>query len=169
MSPPTRGDLLWPTIPAMAIDAARRFGDAEAVVDGGRRVSFAELARDFRRVTAALIVAGVGRGDRVAVWAPNRYEWLVAALGALGAGAALVPVNTRFKAKEAGYILERSGARVVFTVGEFLGMDYAGTLSDLRPQLANLVLVVGFDVAAKADHSFDSFLRVGETLEEGAI
>jgi acyl-CoA synthetase (AMP-forming)/AMP-acid ligase II len=162
----TRGDLLWATLPEMAADAAKRFGAAEAMVDGKRRATFVELVADFRRVTAALIASGVERGDRVAVWSPNRYEWLIAALGALGAGAAVVPVNTRFKAKEASYVLQRSGARVAFTVGEFLGTNYAATLSELRPQLPDLAAVVGFDGASHVDHSLDSFLRRGVADEE---
>src|SRR6266545_3554293 len=107
-----RGDLLWGSIPEMAESTATRFGDTEAVVDGDRRVTFTELVADFRRVTAALVVSGITPGERVAVWAPNRYEWLVSALGILGAGAAVVPVNTRFKGEEVRYILDRSGARV---------------------------------------------------------
>ena len=101
----------------MAADAAARFGDADAVLDGERRVSFSQLIADARRVTAALVASGIEPGERAAIWSPNRYEWLVAALGTLGAGAAVVPVNTRFKGEEVRYILERSGARVVFTVG----------------------------------------------------
>ncbi len=58
-----RGDLLWPSIPAMAADAGTRFGDAEAVVDGARRVSFVELVADFRRVTAALVASGIEPGS----------------------------------------------------------------------------------------------------------
>ena len=53
---------------------------------------------------------GVGPGDRVAIWAPNCAEWMLAALGALRAGAVLVPLNTRFKGAEAAYILRASGA-----------------------------------------------------------
>ncbi|MDG2305528.1 MAG: FadD3 family acyl-CoA ligase [Candidatus Binatia bacterium] len=164
-----RGDLLWSTIPEMAIDAATRFGDAEAVVDGPRRVSFIELAGDFRRVTAALATSGIERGDRVAIWAPNRYEWLVAALGILGSGAAVVPVNTRFKGSEVRHVLERSGARVVFTAGEFLGTNYAATVSELRPLLPNLRMVVGFDDASDADHSFDSFRHLGDALSDDGV
>src|SRR5207247_296567 len=78
--PATRGDLLWSSIPAMAADAAKRFGDAEAVVDGTRGVSF------------------------------------------------------------------------------------AATRSELRPQLANLELVIGFDGASHADHSLESFGRLGERV-----
>jgi acyl-CoA synthetase (AMP-forming)/AMP-acid ligase II len=164
-----RGDQLWGSIPEMAIDAGARFGDAEAVVDGGRRVTFAELVADFRRVTAGLVVSGVEPGERVAVWAPNRYEWLIAALGTLGAGAAVVPVNTRFKGNEVHHVLERSGARVAFTVGEFLGMDYAATLADLRPRLSNLDLVVGFDDVSNVDHSLGAFLRLGESVDDAAL
>src|SRR6476620_9806449 len=94
----------------MALDAASRSGDAVAVVDRGRRISFTELVADARQVTAALLAAGFEPGERAAVWSPNRYEWLVAALGILGAGGAVVPVNTRFKGEEVRYILERSGA-----------------------------------------------------------
>jgi HIP---CoA ligase len=164
-----RGDLRWATIPEMAIDAASRFGSVEAVVDGGRRVSFAELVSDFRRVTAALAVAGIEPGERVAVWAPNRYEWLVAALGTLGAGAAVVPVNTRFKRNEVHHILDRSRARLVFSVGEFLGMDYAATLSELRDRLPNLDLVVGFDDVPNVDHSLDAFVKLGESVDDAAL
>ena len=61
----------------------------------------------------ALLASGIERGDRVAVWAPNSLEWIVAALGVTTAGGVLVPVNTRFKGAEAAYVLARSGARVL--------------------------------------------------------
>jgi HIP---CoA ligase len=164
-----RGDLLWASIPAMAADAAVRFGDAEAVVDGDRRITYTELLADARRVTAGLVASGIEPGERVAIWSPNRYEWLVAALGTLGAGAAVVPVNTRFKAEEVRYILARSGARVVFTVGEFLGTDYAATIAGLRGDLPDLALVVGFDGSSCVDHSLDAFFAVGASVDADAV
>jgi HIP---CoA ligase len=164
-----RGDLLWPSLPAMAADAAARFGDAEAVVDGKRRASFSQLIADARRTTAGLVASRFVPGERVAIWAPNRYEWLVAALGTLGAGGAVVPVNTRFKSEEVRYILERSGARVVFTVGEFLGMDYAATVAGLRADLPDLRVVVGFDEQSSADHSLDAFFRMGEGVDAATV
>jgi acyl-CoA synthetase (AMP-forming)/AMP-acid ligase II len=166
---PTRGDLLWPSIPAMALDAAARFGDAVAVVDRGRRITFTELVADARGVTAALVATGLAPGERAAVWSPNRYEWLVAALGILGAGGAVVPVNTRFKGEEVRYILDRSGARVVFTVGEFLATDYAATLAGLRPQLPDLVRVVGFDGDTAADCSLAQFQSTGESVDDAVV
>jgi HIP---CoA ligase len=123
------------TIPALAQWAAREYADAEAVVDPGlggreRRVTFAELAALVRRAAAGCIDRGVQPGDRVAVWGPNSLEWIVAALGSLSAGAALVPLNTRYKGDEAAYILDKSRARFAFVSKPFLGNDYAAMLGD---------------------------------------
>lgn len=97
----------------MVLSAADRFGDAEAVVDGPLRITFAELADRVRVAAGAFASAGIGKGDRVAVWAPNSAEWIIAAFGLLTAGGVLVPVNTRFKADEAHDIIRRSGAKAV--------------------------------------------------------
>ena len=118
-----RSEVTWPSIPAMVRDGATRFGDAEAVVDGDRRVSYAALAGMVAEAARSLMASGVEPGDRVAVWAPNSLEWIVAALGITTAGGVLVPVNTRFKGSEAAYILGRSGAKAVFTVRGFLDTD----------------------------------------------
>jgi acyl-CoA synthetase (AMP-forming)/AMP-acid ligase II len=80
----------------MVLSTADRFGDAEAVVDGPLRLSFIELAERVRRAAGAFAKSGVDKGDRVAIWAPNLLEWIVAATGLHAAGAVLVPLNTRF-------------------------------------------------------------------------
>jgi len=137
-----RGDLRWGSIPGLVADAAARFGDAEAVVDGEVRLTFAQLEGEALRVTAAAMAAGIHPGDRVAIWAPNMAEWIVAALGLVGAGAALVPLNTRFKGPEAAYVLTRSRARALFTVRGFLGIDYPALLDDEDvPDLERIVLL----------------------------
>ena len=88
------------------------------------------------------MAAGIHPGDRVAMWAPNMAEWIVAALGLVGAGAALVPLNTRFKGPEAAYVLTRSRARALFTVRGFLGIDYPAMLEDEDvPHLERIVLL----------------------------
>ena len=111
-----RGDLLWRSIPHLALDAATRFGAAEAYVDRDVRLTFAELADAAVASTAAALAAGIGQGDRAAIWAPNSLEWTLAALGVMGAGGTIVPINTRFKGDEAAFVLQRSGADVLFTV-----------------------------------------------------
>jgi HIP---CoA ligase len=114
----------WDTIPELVSSAAARFGDAEAVVDGPLRLTFTELTDRVRRAAGAFRGLGVAKGDRVAVWAPNSAEWIVAAFGIVTAGGVLVPVNTRFKAEEAADVIGRSGAKAVLVQKGFLGADY---------------------------------------------
>jgi HIP---CoA ligase len=114
----------WQTVPQLVQSAAHRFGDAEAVVDGPLRLSYVELARRIRCAAGAFASLGVAKGDRVAVWAPNSAEWIVAAFGIMTAGGVLVPVNTRFKAEEAADVVSRSGAKAVMVQKGFLGADY---------------------------------------------
>lgn len=116
--------MTWETIPQLALSAADRFGDAEAVVDGELRWSYRELVDRIRRAAGSFAESGIGKGDRVALWAPNSAEWIVAALGLMTAGGVLVPVNTRFKAEEAADVIRRSGARVLLVQKGFLGADY---------------------------------------------
>ncbi|MGW5864592.1 FadD3 family acyl-CoA ligase [Streptomyces sp. NPDC055239] len=123
-----RGDLEWGSIPGLVRAAAERFGDREAVVEGRTRVSYAELGRRVERAAAACMAGGVKSGDRVAVWAPNTLDWIVSALGAVSAGAVLVPLNTRFKGAEAAYVLQRSRAKLLFVTGTFLGTSYVASL-----------------------------------------
>jgi HIP---CoA ligase len=137
-----RADLLYGTIPALVAAAAERHGDAEALVDGDLRFSFRELESETRLVTAAAIASGISPGDRVGIWAPNMAEWVFAALGLLGAGAVLVPLNTRFKGPEAAYVLRRSRAKALFTVRGFLSTDYPALLADEDvPDLDRIVLL----------------------------
>jgi acyl-CoA synthetase (AMP-forming)/AMP-acid ligase II len=114
----------WQTIPEMVLSAADRFGGAEAVVDGPLRFSFTELVERIRCAAGSFAALGIDKGDRVAVWAPNSVEWIIAAFGLLTAGGVLVPVNTRFKPEEAGDIIARSAAKAVLVQKGFLDQDY---------------------------------------------
>jgi acyl-CoA synthetase (AMP-forming)/AMP-acid ligase II len=128
--PGRRGDLEFGTIPRLVQTAGEQFGDAIALddVDAGIAVSFRDLAIGVRNAAASWVASGITPGDRVAVWAPNIWEWVVAALGAHTAGGVIVPLNTRYKGREAAYILEKSGARALATVVGFLDTDYVELL-----------------------------------------
>ena len=139
-------DSAWPSIPAMVAAAADQFGDRPAVTDDGRTLSYRELVDQSRSLAAALVASGIEPGDRVAIWAFNSLEWVVAVLGIFHAGAVLVPINTRFKGPEAADILSRSRARVLITVTDFLGTDYVALLSTAGvelPDLATRVIIRG--------------------------
>jgi HIP---CoA ligase len=165
-----RSEVTWPTIPAMVRDAADRVGEAEAVVDGTRRVDYSTLRRMVDPAARALLASGIERGDRVAIWAPNSLEWIVAALAVTTAGAALVPINTRFRGAEASFVLERSGARALFTVRGFLDTDYPALLAGAGvelPALEQTILLAGeADAGAIA---WDAFVARGRAVSEADL
>ncbi|BBZ32618.1 fatty acid--CoA ligase [Mycolicibacterium confluentis] len=114
----------WQTIPEMVLSVGDRFGDSEAVVDGSLRLTFRQLVDRVRVAAGTFHESGIAKGDRVAIWAPNSAEWIIAAFGVLTAGGVVVPVNTRFKADEAADVITRSGAKAVLVQKGFLGQDY---------------------------------------------
>jgi acyl-CoA synthetase (AMP-forming)/AMP-acid ligase II len=132
----------WQSVPAMATSTVDRFGDQLAVVDGDMRLTYAELLDQARSFGAALVASEIQSGDRVAIWAFNCAEWIVAVLGLFHAGAVLVPVNTRFKGVEAADILSRSRARALVTVTDFLGTDYVAMLEATGAALPDLDTIV---------------------------
>jgi acyl-CoA synthetase (AMP-forming)/AMP-acid ligase II len=156
------------TIPRLVQAAAKRFGDATAIedlVDGEPlRISFTELEALSLRAARAFIARGIAPGDRIAIWAPNIHEWVVAALGAQSAGAVVVTLNTRLKGAEAGYILKKSGARLLCTMGDFLGVDYSALITgeDL-PQLEGTLVLRG---TSETGESWKDFLESGRGITE---
>jgi acyl-CoA synthetase (AMP-forming)/AMP-acid ligase II len=161
---PVRSEVTWPSIPAMVRDAARRDPDGDAIVSGAERVSYAQLTERVGAAARALIASGIQPGDRVAVWTPNSPEWIVAALGVTTAGGVLVPVNTRFKGAEAGYVLARSAARALFTVRGFLDTDYPALLRDAGVPLPALDHTIVISGDTRDALSWDEFLARGDAV-----
>jgi HIP---CoA ligase len=143
------GSSMKRTIPAVLRSAAERFPDIEAVVDGPRRPSFSEVADSVEVIERALIASGVQVGDRVAIWAPNSLDWVLVSFAVYGVGAVLVPVNTRFKAEEAGEVLRTAEVCLLFTVNDFLGASYVDAIESIEG-LEHLREVVVMGTAATA-------------------
>jgi acyl-CoA synthetase (AMP-forming)/AMP-acid ligase II len=158
-------DHQFETIPKMVLASAERFGEADAVVDGHRRLSFVDVAGQMRTVAASLIASGVAPGDRVAIWAPNCASWITAALGVHAVGAWLVPLNTRLKGAEAAYTLTKTDARVLFATDRFLGNDYVGSVRAVAPQLRALQCTVALPLpGAAAAPGWEEFLARGRAI-----
>jgi HIP---CoA ligase len=116
------------TLPALLAAAVDQHAERTAVIDRDTRLTYAELGEQVERLQRALIAAGVEAGDRVCIWSPNTYHWIVASLALHSAGAVLVTLNTRFTGAEAFDILERTSTRVLFLPDRFLDNDYLATL-----------------------------------------
>lgn len=149
------------TIPHAAQAAAWAWPDAPAVIEDEVTWSFAELWQQCRIAASALLSTGIKYGDSIAIWAPNRREWIVVAIAAMTVGAAVIPLNTRLKGREAGDILRRTKARLLFTVSEFLGTSYLDLLAgeELPENLQTALL----------DTDFASFLDSGRGGDDPAV
>jgi acyl-CoA synthetase (AMP-forming)/AMP-acid ligase II len=173
----SRVDLLYRTIPDLLRAVAQERAAAEVVVDHScdpaMRMTYEELLQRVNQLAAALISEGVQPGDRVAIWAPNCWEWIVALLGLQSAGAVLVPLNTRYKGMEAADILRRSHSRMLFTVEGFLGNDYVSmlraTAEDL-PDLQRIVLLRDAGQSPEQTSTLDSFIaHHAATADQNAV
>ena len=116
------------TIPQVLDRIADEFSDHDALVTDDRRLTFAQLRDEVRTAAAAMVDLGVRAGDRVAIWSPNTWHWVVACLATTYAGGVLVPLNSRYTASEAADVLARTGAPLLVAAGEFLGADKTADL-----------------------------------------
>ena len=135
----------WRTIPELIEYSATAYGSDQALVDDEFQLSFIELKDEIFKSANALIETGVKPGDRIGIWAPNTWEWVIAALGVHVAGGVLVPINTRFKGKEASYVITKANVSLLFTVTDFLEINYVKLLegTDAESQLQEIVVLKG--------------------------
>lgn len=150
------------SIPQLVQQAAAQYGKHIAIEEEGNFISYAELETIRQQAAAAFIAAGIQHGDRVAIWAPNVREWIYAAIGAQSTGAVIVPVNTRMKGSEAGYVLRASGAKILCTVAGFLGFDYPAMLKDEKlPALQKIIMLRGESANCL---SWSAFIDAGKKI-----
>ncbi len=157
------------TIPEAMRDAARQFADSVAIAEpdgvssraGGapEKLTYQQLHQAVRQVAGGLAVRGIEPGDRVAIWSPNTYHWVLAALGSLYAGATLVPINTRYTGHEALDVVARTKARALFVAGPFLGVDRLELLRKAAGQAALPELIVRIGVESQESTWDDLFAR----------
>lgn len=152
------------TLPRIVAAAVEQFAENTAIIDCGRSWTFAQLQAESRQASKAVIAAGIKPGDRVAIWAPNMAEWIIAAIGLENAGGVLVPLNNRLHGPEAADIIKDSGARMLFTFaqmekGNVLDMMGAAEL----PNLERIVLLQGEDPRAQ---SWEDFLKSGNEVDD---
>ncbi|KZS66481.1 AMP-binding protein [Mycobacterium kansasii] len=132
--------LLETTIGVNLAGTASRHGQRDALVDvhAGRRWSYAEFLADVRRLATGLVRAGIGVGDRVGIWAPNRWEWVLVQYATAEIGAILVTVNPAYRSSELRYALRQSGVCMIIAAPGFKDADYRAILSEVSPDCPDL-------------------------------
>ena len=137
------------TIPALIKHQAENFGSKPALIYDHETISFLELDKLSTNIATHLIDLNILPGDRVAIWAPNMNEWVLAAIAIHKVGGVLVPINTRMKGREAAYILNNSESKILFSLNTFLGTDYFKLLEN--EDLPYLKYQISFDEIEATD------------------
>ncbi|SDN38149.1 AMP-binding protein [Allokutzneria albata] len=123
------------------------FGDRDALVERatGRRWTYRELAAEVDLLARGLLAAGIGKGDRVGIWSPNRAEWIFTQYATAKIGAILVNINPAYRVHELEYVLNQAGVRLLVAAKAFKTSDYAGMIEEVRPTCGALRRVVLLD------------------------
>ena len=125
------------TLGTLLDEAAGRWSAREALTFEGQRWSFAALQTEVDRTARAFIALGIQAGERVALWMPNRPEWLYTFFALAKIGAVVVPINTRFRTSDLAYVLWQSDATTLITVDRSGPVDYLAMVHELCPSLAS--------------------------------
>jgi fatty-acyl-CoA synthase len=150
-----------------------RFGGREALVDrgSGRRFSYTELLDAVEALAAGLVAAGVQKGDRVGIWAPNRWEWVILQYATADMGAILVNINPAYRTHELEYVLNQAGISVLVAAPAFKTSDYrtmVGEVRDRCPQLRSVVFLGDpeWDALSVGDRSVLPEIRAGLSFDD---
>jgi fatty-acyl-CoA synthase len=136
--------LIEQTIGANFEATVAAYGDNEALVEfsTGRRWTYAELDRDVNAFARGLIGAGLKKGDRVGIWAPNCAEWTIAQYATAKVGAILVNVNPAYRTHEFSYAVNQSGLRMLIGAESFNVSNYRAMVDEVRDDCPSLERVV---------------------------
>jgi fatty-acyl-CoA synthase len=146
---------------------AARYGDHDALVapHQDRRATYRRLVEECEVIARGLMARGVNRGDRVGIWAPNRYEWVIVQYATAAMGAILVNFNPAYRTTELEYALNQSETSFLILAAAFRQADYKAMLAEVRdrcPALREtLVLEEGWE-ALKRDAAKVSEARLHE-------
>ncbi|WP_164659526.1 AMP-binding protein [Tropicibacter sp. Alg240-R139] len=178
---PVTPDLMRKTIPQLLRDAVEAFGERDAAVfcEQGVRVSYEQLAAAVDELAAGLLAIGLSKGDRVGIWSPNRYEWVLTQFATARVGLILVNINPAYRLGELEYALNKVACRALITARAFKTSDYVGMIRDLAPELntcapgqlqaeklPHLRSVVVTDLESDAGmYSFDQVRDLGHAVE----
>src|SRR4051812_20768769 len=162
---PSRVPLRSETIGENLRGTVARFPEREALVvrQQSYRATYAELWRQVDAAARAFIARGVRKGDRVGIWAPNRYEWVVTQLATARIGAILVTINPAYQTAELRYALDKAGVSVLVMARGFRHADYVAMLDDVRdsyPRLRDAIVI---------EDAWEALLADGDRVGDAAL
>ncbi|XP_049924572.1 medium-chain acyl-CoA ligase ACSF2, mitochondrial-like isoform X3 [Epinephelus moara] len=129
---------LLPLTVGQCLDSTvQRWPDREAVVflQDGIRKTFAQFQQDVDKAAAGLLALGLKRGDRLGVWGPNTYEWILFQFASAKAGIILVALNQAYQVKEVEFTLKKVQCKAVVCPTHFKTQSFCEMLRELCPEI----------------------------------
>ena len=137
--------------------------DALVCLHQNYRATYAELWQQVEEVAKAFLAVGVRKGDRVAIWSPNRFEWVLVQYATARIGAILVNINPAYQVSELAYALNQSGARVLISALSFHGHDYKKIIGEVHSSCDELKEVIFLN------EDWDNFLEGGKYITSSKL
>ncbi len=173
-SEPPLADL---TMPRLLRNAAADFADRDAIVfsEQSVKLSYAELDQAVDRLASGLLALDLAKGDRIGIWSPNRYEWVLTQFAATRVGLVLVNINPAYRLSELEFALNKVGCKALISAKSFKTSDYMGMMHRLAPELNSCppgelrseklpklrnVIFMGDD-AGDGAYTFDQLMQLG--------
>jgi fatty-acyl-CoA synthase len=158
--------LLGDTIGGNFARTVAAFGDRDGLVDcaAGLRFTYRELAAEVDACALGLLESGVGKGDRVGIWSPNRAEWVVVQYATARIGAILVNINPAYRTHELAYVVRQAGIRTLVAAPAFKTSDYRAMVAEVRDECPDLREVLFF-----GDPEWDALLAVGRGADPARL
>lgn len=153
---PLRGE----TIGENLRQTVQKFPDNEALVcvEQNYRATYKEFWQQVEEVSKALLGTGLMKGQRVALWSPNRYEWVLLQYATARVGLILVNINPAYRTAELTYVMNQSGAKTLFASKQFKTSNYLEMINECRPNCPQLENVIIFE------NDWLDFLQAGRKI-----
>lgn len=158
---PLRGE----TISTSLRKTVEKYGDREALVmvTQNYRATYHEFWEQVEQVAKGLLAADIQKGERVGIWSPNRYEWVLVQFATARVGAILVTINPAYKANDLKYALQQSQIKLLIAAPNFRQTNYIEILDEIKPhcEYPEQTVILGRD--------WESFLEAGKTISTEAL
>jgi fatty-acyl-CoA synthase len=157
--------LLGETIGENLLNTVNKFPGREALisVEQDYRATYSEFWKEVTKVAKAFLSIHLQKGDRVGIWSPNRYEWVLMQYATARTGVILVNINPAYRTSELAYVLGQSGVSVLFSALSFKGNDYKAMIEEAKSLCENLRETIFFD------KDWEHFLNNSKKINDGEL
>lgn len=154
--------LLGETIGQNLLKTVSKFPNHDALISVHQnyKASYSEFYTQTEKIAKALLAVGLEKGDRVGIWSPNRYEWVLLQYATARIGIILVNINPAYRVHELEYALNQSGIRVLFSTKTFKTSNYVKMIQEIRPKVPSLRLSIFFE------QDWDQFLELATNISQ---